>query len=117
MRLFELAGNELEQDLVLLFRNQIQRANAEGSPAELSYQAITSLMKSSGHGSFDYSVFKSLFDKSPELQAIVANFDSDGVELKTKVEVDDETGEKVDADDQPTKTVQQMAKRATRRRS
>jgi len=116
MRLFEVAGNELEQDLVLLFRNQIQRANSEGAPAQLSYQAITSLMKSSGHGSFDYGVFKSLYDASPEIQAIVQNYNEDGVILNTKMQRDAD-GSVDDVDSSPTNNVEKMAKRATKRRS
>ena len=116
MRLFELAGNELEQDLVLIFRNQIQRANAEGAPAELSYPAITNLMKASGHGSFDYGVFKNLYDASPEIQAVVKNFNEDGVVLNTELQKDPE-GNIDDVDSNPTNKVQQMAKRATKRRS
>ena len=116
MRLFEVAGNELEQDLVLLFRNQIQRANAEGAPAELSYQAITNIMKSSGHGSFDYGVFKNLYDTSPEIQAVVKNFNEDGVVLNTELQKDPE-GNIDDVDSSPTNTVAKMAKRATKRRS
>ena len=116
MRLFEVAGNELEQDLVLLFRNQIQRANAENSPAELSYQAITNLMKASGHGSFDYGVFKSLYDASPDLQAVVKNFNQDGVVLNTQMQKDAD-GTVDDVDSSPTNNIEKMAKRATKRRS
>jgi len=116
MRLFEVAGNELEQDLVLLFRNQIQRANAEGTPAELSYEAITNIMKASGHGSFDYGVFKSLYDASPEIQAVVQNFNEDGVVLNTKMQQDDD-GTVDNVDSSPTNNVEKMAKRATNRRS
>lgn len=116
MRLFEVAGNELEQDLVLLFRNQIQRANAEGSPAELSYPAITNLMKASGHGSFDYGVFKSLYDVSPELQAIVKNFNEEGVILNTQMQRDTD-GSLDNVDSSPTNNIEKMAKRATKRRS
>ena len=116
MRLFEVAGNELEQDLVLLFRNQIQRANAEGTPAELSYEAITNLMKASGHGSFDYGVFKSLYDASPEIQAVVQNFNEDGVVLNTQMQQDAD-GTVDDVDSSPTNNVEKMAKRATNRRS
>ena len=107
MRLFEVAGNELEQDLVLLFRNQIQRANAEGSPAELSYPAITNLMKASGHGNFDYGVFKSLYDSSLDIQAIVLNTDMQR----------DADGTIDDVDSSPTNNIEKMAKRATKRRS
>jgi|SRR5210317_794231 hypothetical protein len=116
MRLFEVAGNELEQDLVLLFRNQIQRANAEGSPAELSYQAITNLMKSSGHGDFDYGVFKVMYDSSPEIQSIVQNFNQDGVVLNTQMQKDAD-GSVDDVDSSPTNNIEKMAKRATKRRS
>jgi len=116
MRLFEVAGNELEQDLVLLFRNRVQRANAQGIPAELSYEEITNLMKASGHGSFDYGVFKSLYDSSPEIQAVVQNFNEDGVVLNTQMQQDaDGTIDNVDSS--PTNNVEKMAKRATKRRS
>ena len=116
MRLFEVAGSELEQDLVLLFRNQIQRANSEGAPAELSYQAIGNLMKASGHGSFDYGIFKSVFDQSPDLQATVKNFDQDGVVLNTEIQKDTD-GTLDNVDSSPTDNVEKMAKRATNRRS
>ena len=116
MRLFEVAGNELEQDLVLLFRNQIQRANAEGAPAQLSYNAITNLMKASGHGSFDYGVFKSLYDSSVEIQSIVKNFNQNEVVLNTDLQKDTD-GNIDDIDSSPTNNIEKMAKRATKRRS
>ena len=116
MRLFELAGKELEQDLVLLFRNQIQRANQSNSPAELSYNAITTLMKASGHGAFDYGVFKNVFDQSPDLQATVKNFDQDGVVLNTEIQKDTD-GTLDNVDSSPTDNVEKMAKRATKKRS
>lgn len=114
MRLFEFS-NDAVDDLIILFRNQIQRANSQGSEASLSWTAIQNLLRSSGH-MFDYESFKQLYNMNPSLKAIVKNFNGDGVELKTDVEVDDD-GEKVNVDDQPTKSVQQMAKRATNRRS
>ena len=116
MRLFELASSELENDLVLLFRNQVQRANAEGAPAELSYQAITNLMKASGHGAFDYGVFKSMYDTSPDIKAVVKNFNQDGVVLNTNLQKDAD-GTVDDVDSSPTNHVEKMAKRATNRRS
>jgi len=114
MRLFEFSTDAVD-DLIILFRNQIQRANAQGSEATLSWTAIQNILKSSGH-MFDYETFKQLYDTNPSLSSIVRNFDGDGVTLKTDVEIDDQ-GEKANVDDQPTKTVQQMAKRATNRRS
>jgi len=114
MRLHEFSTSGVD-DLIILFRNQIQRANSQGSEAYLSWTAIANILKSTGHN-FDYDSFKKVYDMTPSLKAIVKNFDGSGVTLKTDVEVDDE-GEKVDVDGQPTKKVQQMAKRATNRRS
>jgi len=114
MRLSEFSSGGLDE-LIILFRNQIQRANAEGSDAIFSWQAITNILKSSGHN-FDYESFKTMYDSNPMLKSVVKNFDGDGVTLKTDTSIDD-NGDKVDVDDEPTKTVQQMAKRATNRRS
>jgi hypothetical protein len=73
-------------------------------------------MKASGHGSFDYGVFKSLYDASPEIQAVVQNFNEDGVVLNTDLQKDaDGTIDNVDSS--PTNNVEKMAKRATNRRS
>jgi hypothetical protein len=73
-------------------------------------------MKASGHGSFDYGVFKSLYDASPELQSIVQNFNQDGVVLNTEMQRD--SGGTVDnVDSSPTNNIEKMAKRATKRRS
>lgn len=116
MRLFEFSGSDLEQDLVLLFRNQIQRANADGSSAELSYNAITNLMKASGHGAFNYGTFKNIYDKAPDLQAVIQNFNQDGVVLNTQMQKDAD-GTVDDVDSSPTNNIEKMAKRATKRRS
>ena len=116
MRLFEFSGSDLEQDIVLLFRNQIQRANETNNTAELSYQAIGSLMKANGHGSFDYGIFKDLYDTSDEVKAVIKNFDQDGVTLNTQMQRDAD-GTVDDVDSSPTNNIEKMAKRATNRRS
>ena len=116
MRLFEFSGSDLEQDIVLLFRNQIQRANQTNNTAELSYQAIGSLKKANGHGSFDYGIFKDLYDTSDEVKAVIKNFDQDGVTLNTQMQRDAD-GTVDDVDSSPTNNIEKMAKRATNRRS
>ena len=116
MRLFELAGQEAAEDLILVLRNQIQRANQSDSEANLSWTAITNLMKSAGHGNYSYASFKPMFDAHPELQNIVRTFNQDGVELNTTFAKPDDTSDAVDTTSAPTKKVQQMAKRATNKR-
>mgnify|MGYP000164778484 CR=1 FL=1 len=117
MRLFELSGDEAVQDLIVVLRNQIQRSNQSNSGATLSWQAVSNLMRSMGHGNYNYGSFKTMFDQNEDLKSIVRNFNQDGIELNTQFD-DPQTGEEpIDTDSSPTNTVQKMAKRATNRRS
>ena len=116
MRLFELAGQEAAQDLILVLRNQIQRANQSDSEVKLSWTAITNLMKSAGHGNYSYASFKPMFDANADLQNIIRNFNQDGVELNTTFDKPEDSADAVDTTSAPTKKVQQMAKRATNKR-
>lgn len=67
-------------------------------------------MTNIGQEEFDYETFKLTYDSDPSLQKLVARFDQNGVELKTKAQtpaqqpIDGNTGSDV---------VAQMAQRAT----
>ena len=67
-------------------------------------------MTNIGKEEFDYDTFKLTFDSDTNLQTLVARFDQEGIELKTKKQspeqnpVDGDTG---------SAEVSQMAKRAT----
>lgn len=68
-------------------------------------------MTNIGKEEFDYETFKLTFDSDPNLQKLIARFDQNGIELKTKAQtpaqgpIDGDTG---------SDTVAQMAKRATK---
>lgn len=67
-------------------------------------------MTNIGKEEFDYETFKLAYDSDPNLAKLVARFDQEGVELKTKAQapannpVDGDTG---------SDAVAQMAQRAT----
>ena len=113
MRFYEISDNPVD-DLVIVLRNQIKRANTEGSSAQLSWQAISSLMSDMGHGEYSYDSFKTEYDNNPDLKSIVKNYNADGIVLNTQVEKP-ESGEEDDVDDSE-KSVNAMAKRATNKR-
>ena len=117
MRLFEVSGDEAAQDLIVVLRNQIQRANQSNSEAKLSWAAVSSLMKDMGHGNYDYGSFKTMYDTNPSLSIIIRNFNQDGVVLNTDFDNKEGDEEPVDLDSSPTDTVQKMAKRATAKRT
>ena len=114
MRLYEFSKNDAVQDFVILFRNQIKRADSENAFVNLNWNAISNLMSDMGHGPLDYNTFKNAFDNTPELKSIVQNFNSDGVTLRTKTDAPKADG--VDTDVKPTNTVDKMAKRAAGKR-
>lgn len=114
MRLFEFSNNAVS-DLIILLRNQIKRADSTHSYAMLSWEAINNLMADMGHGIYKYADFKNAYDTVPALKQIVKNFNQDGITLATSKESPKE--KPLDIDVKPTNTVDQMAKRATKRRS
>lgn len=99
-----------------LLYNQQNRALSKGSPASFSWRAISSMYRDVTGRNVDgrtlyaeftrkYDTNKAMFDK------VVANFDENGVRLKTH---DEERADGADANDSQ-KTVDSMAKRASQK--
>lgn len=76
--------DNLDNDIVLVFRNLINQANSQNQRSYLSWGALNNLMKNIGDVQFDYDSFKQAYDASPMLKNLVHNFDAQGVELKTR---------------------------------
>lgn len=62
---------------------------------------------------FDYGTFKMAYDKDPIIQALVHRFDTNGVELETKAQKDQNV--RAVEKEKDSKVVNQMAKSATKR--
>jgi hypothetical protein len=82
MRFFEFAGDDFGNKLVVVLRNYIGRASSKGASSKLNWSGLDRILKASGFEiAADYETFKSLYDSSPTLQAMVKNFNDDGLEL------------------------------------
>ena len=119
--------NEVTQEssvLVQVLRTLISSADRKGTPLFLHFQKprskdaikqgaknlnLNKIMQNVGGEQFDYGTFKAAYDTDPRIKTMVKNFNSDGVEPKTKQ--DTETG--MAQQDAQGKTVGQMAKSAT----
>ncbi len=119
--------NEVTQEssvLVQVLRTLISSADRKGTPLFLHFQKpkskdaikqgaknlnLNKIMQNVGGEQFDYGTFKAAYDTDPRIKTMVKNFNSDGVEPKTKQ--DTETG--TPQQDAQGKTVGQMAKSAT----
>lgn len=85
MRFFEFADgtdNSLERFIIVL-KNFVGRAASKKAPSKLNWNALNKISTAAGiELAADYETFKSMYDSSPALQALVKNFNDDGIELK-----------------------------------
>ena len=81
MRLHEIADENLDKYIIIL-KNLAGRAASKKTPAQFDWQAIEQMAKGAGiRITADYENFKTMFDNSPVLQNLVANFNADGLTL------------------------------------
>lgn len=86
MRLFEFVDSAAD-DVETVLRNLLGQADTQHITAQVDYQTLSNLLNPLGYGEMDYDAFKAIHDQDPErFKDIVANFDSEGVTLKTKAE-------------------------------
>jgi len=117
MRFTEFKNNnkELESALVNTLANLRGEADDRKQSSEISFGALSQIMKNTGHPAFSYDLFKHLYDSGDTLKNIIKDFDTEKVVLKT--EKDAETDPAMDFDNQgSTDKVKQMAKSAMNRR-
>ena len=117
MRFTEFKNNnkELESTLVNTLTNLRGEADERNQSSEISFGALSQIMKNTGHPAFSYDLFKNLYDSGDTLKNIVKDFDNEKITLKT--EKDAETDPEMDFDNQgSTDKVKQMAKSAMNRR-
>ena len=83
MRFFEFVDTDLGLDkFVMILKNFIGRASSKKQAAKLNWSALQKIATDSGFEmGADYETFKSMYDSSPVIQALVKNFNADGIEL------------------------------------
>jgi hypothetical protein len=90
MRFFEFAGDDEGDRFIMVLRNYIGRAASKKAPSKLNWSGLNQVLSSSGFElTADYETFKSMYDSSPAIQAMVKNFNDDGIELKVPGAPDD----------------------------
>ena len=115
MRFFEFKNKDLESALVNTLMNMKGDADDKDQSSEISFDAVENIMTNIGYPSFNYDIFKQMFDQGEALKNIVADFDEEKIVIKT--EHDAEADPQMNYDDQgSTDVVQNMAKAAMNRR-
>jgi hypothetical protein len=85
MRFFEFGGNSgIEIDrFIMVLRNYIGRAASQKAPSKLNWNGLNKVLAINGFElTADYETFKAMYDSSPAVQAMISNFNDNGIELK-----------------------------------
>lgn len=91
MRFFEFQGDDTGDKLVVVLRNYIGRAASKKAPAKLNWNGLQQVLKTNGFEmAADYETFKAIYDGSPAVQAMVKNFNDQGIELNVPGAPDEE---------------------------
>ena len=115
MRFFEFKNKDLESALVNTLMNMKGDADEKDQSSEISFDAVENIMTNIGYPSFNYDIFKQMYDQGESLKNIVSDFDEEKIVIKT--EQDAEADPEMDFDNQgSTDKVKQMAKSAMNKR-
>ena len=115
MRFFEFKNKDLESALVNTLMNMKGDADEKDQSSEISFDAVENIMTNIGYPSFNYDIFKQMYDQGEALKNVVSDFDEEKIVIKT--EQDAKADPEMDFDNQgSTDKVKQMAKSAMKRR-
>ena len=107
MRLFEVAGNQFEDDLAEILRVLQGRANSKHTQSDIPWSAIDNMMRAHGYVNVNQAMIEKIKDKIDKTGDLIQNVDEKGITLKTDVASPDE--EKPIGGVPDPKSVDQMA--------
>ena len=112
---FQNSNKELESALINTLTNLRGEADEKDQSAEISFDAVTGIMKNTGYPTFNYDLFKQMYDQGDALKNIVSDFDRHKIIVRTEREAEKDPD--MDFDNQgSTDVVKKMAKSAMNRR-
>lgn len=108
-------NSELESVIVNTLKNIIGDADATEQTAEISFNALEQIIQNTGYPTFNYNLFKQLYDQGEVLKSVVDDFNQERIVLKTEKEAAKDPSMNKD-DVGSTDTVKKMAKSALKKR-
>jgi len=113
---FQSSNKELESALVNTLTNMRGDANDDDQTAQISFDALDQIMKNTGYPTFNYDLFKTIYDNGDTLKNVVDDFDQEKIVLKTEKQAEKDPA--MDFDQQgSTDVVKKMAKSALKKRT
>ena len=91
MRLYEVAGNQFQDDLANMLRTMQGRANDEQTTSVVSWPAINNLMISFGYGNISKDMLDKVKSQIDPTGDLIQDVTDNGIVLKTEVSSPDDT--------------------------
>ena len=110
MRLFEVAGNQFENDLAEILRVMQGRADSKRTTSTVPWSAVNNMMSAHGYANVDQDMMVKIKDKIDKDGQLIQNISPQGIVLKTKVSTPEEP-KPIGGQSSP-KSVDQMAHNA-----
>lgn len=85
MRLFEVAHNRFQDDLLNILNVMQGRANAEHTPSVIPWSAINNMLKPLGYAEVNNDMLSKIKDQIDPHNEIIQDINERGIVLKTEV--------------------------------
>lgn len=112
MRLYEVAGNQFQDDLAEILRVLQGRADSQKTSSVVPWSAINNMLSSKGYANVNQDMLAKVKDKIDKDGQLIQNVTPGGIVLKTKVATPEEP-KPVGGQSAP-KSVDQMARSAAK---
>ena len=108
---FQNSNKELESALMNTLNQLRGEADEKDQSSQISFDAVTSIMKNTGFPTFNYDLFKQMYDQGDSLKQVVKDFDREKIVIKTEKDAEDDPEMEFDKQGSTDK-VKQIAKSA-----
>jgi hypothetical protein len=106
MRLFEVAGNQFQDDLANILKVLQGRANTKQAPSTVSWTVLNGMLSSQGYGEVNQDIVTKIKDKIGD--DVIQDVTPEGIVLKTDVGTP-EQDPSVSSNPRSGKSIDQMA--------
>jgi hypothetical protein len=112
MRLYEVAGNQFQDDLAEILRVLQGRADSQKTTSVIPWSAVNNMLSSKGYSNITQDLLVKVKDKIDKDGELIQNITPNGIVLKTKVSTPEEP--KPAGGQSTPKSVDQMARNAAK---
>lgn len=85
MRLFEVAGNQFQDDLVSVLKVMQGRANTQRTQSVVTWPAINNMMAADGYSGINDSIVSKIRDQIDPTGDLIQDINEKGIVLKTNI--------------------------------